>query len=257
MATTLITEKMRNPQDNGWIPLRKIIKDDDGFNVVYLHGDTPVDLGGKIATFNNGIITKLEEVDGLTLTNAEVEGTIVSDSVDITGGDISNTGFTEGRIFDTSVSGGTISDASVSGGSISNASISGGSVSNVSISGGSVSNASISGGSISGAGISGGSLSNADITGGTIADAAITGGSITSNINGGTFTGKIQSSATIAGGTIANASLAAPTFTNMDFAGKPITINNGIIATATDVCVYTGSVAPEDGSSAQIWIQPV
>lgn len=257
MATTLITEKMRNPQDNGWIPLRKIIKDDNGFDVVYLRGDAPVDLGGKIATFNNGIVTRLEEVDGLTLTNAEVEGKIVSDSVSITGGDISNTGFTEGRIFDTSISGGSISNTSISGGSISNASISGGSISNGTVSGGSVSNASISGGSISGAGISGGSLSNADITGGTIANTVISGGSVSSNIKDSSFTGSITSNATISGGIIENASLTSPYFTNMNFAGKPITINNGNITTATDTCVYTGSVAPSDGSSAQIWIQPV
>jgi hypothetical protein len=40
-------------------------------------------------------------------------------------------------------------------------------------------------------------------------------------------------------------------------AGKPITINDGNITAATDTCVYTGSVAPNDSSSAQIWIQPV
>ena len=42
---TLITERMRNPQDNSWIPLRKIVKNGNTIDVLY------VDAEGELLNF--------------------------------------------------------------------------------------------------------------------------------------------------------------------------------------------------------------
>lgn len=59
MATNLITEQMRNPQDNSWIPLRQIVQNDDGsIDVLYLDDDgNPLNVAGPLAIENGKITT--------------------------------------------------------------------------------------------------------------------------------------------------------------------------------------------------------
>ena len=59
MATNLITEKMRNPQDNSWIPLRQIVQNDDGsIDVLYLDDDgNPLNVAGPLAIENGKLVT--------------------------------------------------------------------------------------------------------------------------------------------------------------------------------------------------------
>lgn len=104
------------------------------------------------------------------------------------------------------------------------------------------------------------SLTKADLfANSTITGATINGGIITS----ATLAGNIAaSSATISGGnfsgsTFSNVTLSSPSFGSLNFNGKPITINNGVVTTATVNSVYVGSDEPTgDNSSAVIWIQP-
>ena len=200
MATTLITEKMRNPQDNSWIPLRAVASDSDGLRALYLNAQTgkPIELNEQIATFRQGAIESLSEVTNLSLKTPTIQGGTLSGTISASGG---------------TISGGTISGGTISGGTISGGTISG----TISASGATVSGGTFSGGSISNATISGGSISNTKLSDVTIEN---------------------------------------PNFGNLNFNGKPITINNGVITTATDTCVYTGATVPENTSSAQIWIQP-
>ena len=205
MATTLITEKMRNPQDNSWIPLRAVASDSDGLRALYLNAQTgkPIELNEQIATFRQGAIESLSEVTNLSLKTPTIQGGTLSGTISASGG---------------TISGGTISGGTISGGTISGGTISGGTISGtISASGATVSGGTFSGGSISNATISGGSISNTKLSDVTIEN---------------------------------------PNFGNLNFNGKPITINNGVITTATDTCVYTGATVPENTSSAQIWIQP-
>lgn len=62
MATNLITEKMRNPQDNSWIPLRQIVQNDDGsIDVLYLNEDgKPLNIAGPLAIENGKLVTSSE-----------------------------------------------------------------------------------------------------------------------------------------------------------------------------------------------------
>lgn len=185
MATTLITEKMRNPQDNGWIPLRAVTSGNNGLCALYLNAQTgePVELNEQIATFRQGAIESLSEVTNLSLKTPTIQGGTLSGTISASGG---------------TISGGTISGGTISGGTVS----------------------------------------------GTISASGAT-------ISGGTFSGGSISNTTLSDVTIEN-----PSFGNLNFSGKPITITNGVFMTATDTCVYTGATVPKDTSSAQIWIQP-
>lgn len=62
MATNLIIEKMRNPQDNSWIPLRQIVQNDDGsIDVLYLNEDgKPLNIAGPLAIENGKLVTSSE-----------------------------------------------------------------------------------------------------------------------------------------------------------------------------------------------------
>lgn len=64
MATNLITEKMRNPQDNSWIPLRQIVQNDDGsIDVLYLDADgSPLNIAGPLAIENGRLVTATDTV---------------------------------------------------------------------------------------------------------------------------------------------------------------------------------------------------
>lgn len=64
MATNLITEKMRNPQDNSWIPLRQIVQNDNGsIDVLYLNEDgKPLNVAGPLAIENGKLVTATDTV---------------------------------------------------------------------------------------------------------------------------------------------------------------------------------------------------
>ena len=67
MATTLITEKLRNPQDESWIPLRRIVENDDGsIDVLYLDDDgNPLNVAGPLAIENGKLVTVTDTVAAL------------------------------------------------------------------------------------------------------------------------------------------------------------------------------------------------
>lgn len=66
MATNLITEQMRNPQDDSWIPLRQIVKNDDGsIDTLYLDAEgNPLNFPGPFE-IKDGKVSPIDTVTAL------------------------------------------------------------------------------------------------------------------------------------------------------------------------------------------------
>lgn len=66
MAINLITEKMRNPQNNGWIPLRQIVQNDDGsIDTLYLDAEgNPLNFPGPFE-IKDGKISAIDTATAL------------------------------------------------------------------------------------------------------------------------------------------------------------------------------------------------
>ena len=272
MATTLITEKMRNPQDNGWIPLRAVTSGSNGLRALYLNAQTgePIELNEQIATFRQGAIESLSEVTNLSLKTPTIQGGTLSGTISASGGIISG-----GTISGGTISGGTVSGTiSASGATVSGGTFSGGSISNATISGGSVSSnikdSSFTGSITSSATITGGTIADATISGGAITDATISGGTITSSINGGVISGTAINESNIAGGTVVGVDITdsaindseifaphifSPVFEDLNFfGGVPITIEDGYIRKASFNTIAVNKDEPTD-ENAVLWIQ--